>query len=1050
MLTRQIAPMTALLALILTLTATLALACGPAAPPSQSPPPPVAAEPTATATLTPTDTPEPAVTPQLEFIAQAVYRLAEQQQSQGASGASGSSAGPQLPERIYIHVTAWTGAVDDLEEMLRDNGATDINVMKDVNTSGVEAQIPPTLLPDITRHTAFLHAFTGGIYPNMEHSLSEALTMYAGGVFDASKTARKIMRNQYFPEYPENIIVKIELDSPDRYASVRDFLAANDAFPHSIKPGTSWFYAGVPVAIMDQLYWHEGVRYIDHYPRYYTHDVLPASSRPVSEDDQTALNRRQGARVHGALTWNSNGNTAGNVKIGIIDNGFMGFAGQMGQDLPAPTPARVHYSCYNPMTQMSTTGRGTPDMDTCSTNTTHGTMVAEAVYDVAPGAILYISNDHTNEAADWMVRNGVKIINHSRGSHWDGPGDGTSTIATSSLKTVEKAASNGVLWVNAAGNHALTSWFNSSVRTNQTPAGNFVRFDATDDCNTVALKARKQYDFQIRWDGVWGGNNEDLSVQIWRETTTAIPDGTSSTSLYMYATSGPVQPSGTSAKSDPYDDLSYEPSVEGDYCLRIQVPGNNTPGWVQVQNTTGPSLEYNGDGQSIAPPGDSREAGMLTVGAAHWSTPSVIQPNSGVGPTRDGRIKPDIVGADGAYAAVDGKPVTGTSQAAPHVAGLAALLLQRHPRYTPELLAYFLKSNALQRVTGTVPNNTWGHGFAWLPSPTATPALPTGARGTGGHQKVTLSWNEAANATGYVVEQWDGRAVPPAFRELPFRETGRGYNRLYEFTLTGAGAEISNLVNGVRYTHRIRSTNGSRKSRWATWVHTGAITPVAVPHRLSGTGRHGGVDLDWHDARGATAYEVQQWDPGRGWRTLPFRNSSYTIEFNVSSAQIRGLSDGVRYYHRVRATNGTYNSRWTGWIRTETLSATGSAGGQDTQMPPPPADSGLTGSTSGQGAPTPTPTMPQNQPSGLTARLTDGAVVLHWVPGNNPNYVKQVVKRREAGIRPELWTDFEVDVSAQTYTDRSAQSGKTYIYRIKGLRDNGRGGTSNRATVTTR
>ena len=159
--------------------------------------------------------------------------------------------------------------MDDLERLLRDNGATDISVMKDALASRVESQAPPTLLPAITRHPAFLHAFTSGIYPNMEQSINDALTIYAGGIFTAAKTARNIMRNQYFPEYPENIIIKIELDAPESYASVRDFLAANDAFPHDLKPGASWFYAGVPVALMDKLYSYQGVRYIDHYPRYY-------------------------------------------------------------------------------------------------------------------------------------------------------------------------------------------------------------------------------------------------------------------------------------------------------------------------------------------------------------------------------------------------------------------------------------------------------------------------------------------------------------------------------------------------------------------------------------------------------------------------------------------------------------------------------------------------------------------------------------------------------------------------------------------------------------
>ena len=41
-------------------------------------------------------------------------------------------------------------------------------------------------LPSITRHRAFRHAFTAGIYPNMEPGLNDALTMYAGGLGIAS------------------------------------------------------------------------------------------------------------------------------------------------------------------------------------------------------------------------------------------------------------------------------------------------------------------------------------------------------------------------------------------------------------------------------------------------------------------------------------------------------------------------------------------------------------------------------------------------------------------------------------------------------------------------------------------------------------------------------------------------------------------------------------------------------------------------------------------------------------------------------------------------
>ena len=306
MLTCKTASRTALLSLALLLLAAVgvALACAPAAPPAQDNPPAAAADTEPTATPTPTPMPETDPPDNLGYVAQAVYRLAEQQ-NRGAAGAGGASGGPQLPERLYVHVTAWTPEVDDLERMLRDHGATDISVINDGEVSIVESQVPPTLLPDITRHRAFLHLFTYGIYPNMEQSLNDALTMYAGGVFNAAETARSVLGDMYFTDYPENIIVKVELDAPESYASVRDFLAARNAFPHDIEPGESWFYAGVPVVIMDDLYSYEGVVYIDSIPRSKSGEVEPSSSAFVSGSPQVTLTCRHGSSVHGALAWHT-------------------------------------------------------------------------------------------------------------------------------------------------------------------------------------------------------------------------------------------------------------------------------------------------------------------------------------------------------------------------------------------------------------------------------------------------------------------------------------------------------------------------------------------------------------------------------------------------------------------------------------------------------------------------------------------------------------------------------------------------------------------------
>lgn len=87
-------------------------------------------------------------------------------------------------------------------------------------------------------------------------------------------------------------------------------------------------------------------------------------------------------------------------------------------------------------------------------------------------------------------------------------------------------------------------------------------------------------------------------------------------------------------------------------------------------------------------------------------------------------------------------------------------------------------------------------------------------------------------------------------------------------------------------------------------------------------------------------------------------------------------------------------------------------------------------------------------PAGLTATLSGGEVGLSWTPGTNPRYVTQTVKRRDPGVRPAVWTDFEVELTASSYTDASVEDGKRYIYRIRAEKANGKGGVSNVARVT--
>ena len=593
-------------------------------------------------------------------------------------------------------------------------------------------------------------------YPNMDSHLNRIFERVQTGQFTAQTAAANA------PIHREESVA-VTLYVTEGYAQdLWDWLEESGASPRNI--GIDYIEAYVPVSLLPEASLQEGVLSI--------RTIIPpqpAQGTVVSE----------GVAAHGVPAWHATGLKGQGVRIGVIDVGFKGFAKLMGSELPTT----AQWRCYADVGVFTSNPTDCIPEKVPESSKLHGTAVTEAIFDVAPEAEYYMANlsswGDLLDTVDWMTTQGVDVINMSVGFAFAGPGDGTSPFSNSPLTSVDEAVAGEIVWVNSAGNSARANLFGPFTDLND---NGFHDFSATtgDECNGVSIELDPLQSFtaQLRWDDSWGGASSDLDLYL-------IPlTGSILRLSNAVAFSEEVQTGG--AEDLPYERirLSYGEVPDGIYCLAVNKYRGAAPSWTQllVWGAASPLQHYSTD-HSIGNPAESANPGLLAVGAAgrnsSVSNPfdtTIIELFSSQGPTLDGRIKPDIVGADA------GQSVTyrternpngyffGTSQASPHVAGMAALVKQRYPAYTPAQVANYLKTHAAER--GEVgPDNVWGHGFARLlasdallkpdlvvDTPTADPSSPVAGApftlsttvrnsGNGASPATTLRYYQSTDAT---------------------------------------------------------------------------------------------------------------------------------------------------------------------------------------------------------------------------------------------------------------------------------------------------------------
>ncbi|MBW2571178.1 MAG: S8 family serine peptidase [Deltaproteobacteria bacterium] len=387
----------------------------------------------------------------------------------------------------------------------------------------------------------------------------------------------------------------------------------------------------------------------------------------------------EGVDLTGAAAYHSEGYTGSGIRVGVIDVGFAGLSSAISRgELPDNV---VEIDCTG---STCVSGNFTSETDP------HGTAVAEIVYDMAPGSLLYLIKVWDTldlaDAKNFAISQGIKIINFSlvvaNTNFYDGE-----CWFRNPVCTADSAFANDILWVTAAGNEANQHY---EAPFSDIDNDGLHNVSGSDETLNIVAEAGDSIHVYLTWNA-WPTTDQDYD-------------------LYLYDSAGTLMESSLNPQTGtqlPTEEIVYSVPADGTYHLAVnksRATFNHRLEVYSAYHNLTPAVASS----SLLSPADAQ--GAIAVGAIDYSdwTTGPQEPFSSRGPTNDGRIKPDICGPDGISNDVFGT-FSGTSASCAHVTGAAALVLSRNQTCSASELMNALTASAIDMgISGK--DNIYGYG----------------------------------------------------------------------------------------------------------------------------------------------------------------------------------------------------------------------------------------------------------------------------------------------------------------------------------------------------